>query len=337
MVKVSIIVPNYNHESFLKDRLNSIFNQSFQDFEVIILDDASTDNSKTILKQYEDHPKVSHLIFNSENSGSPFKQWVKGIKLAIGEYIWIAESDDYADIYFLEKTVRVLESNPNISLVYSDSFEIDENGEIKSCWRDKRNDFFSTDRWSKSYQNNGIDETFKFLIKSNTINNISSVLFKRNSVLSNEFLETIIIYKNVGDLYLYLYLLINGDIFYLNDSLNYLRIHNTNTTKSNAVKGVLAKERLILFSQLIEIVGKDVLHKYHTEFKKSLKSMLNKTVFKAIKTKKSYEVYSILIKMSNSDILNKKYFISLIYGLKFYVLFRQKEFIKKSIRNIWFK
>ena len=55
MALISVIIPNYNHKPFLEQRLSSIFNQTFQDFEVIILDDASTDGSQTILNQYKNH------------------------------------------------------------------------------------------------------------------------------------------------------------------------------------------------------------------------------------------------------------------------------------------
>lgn len=72
---VSIIVPNYNHIEFLGERLNSIFNQTYQEFEVILLDDFSSDGSDKILQSYADHPKVSHLILNNENLGSLFKRW----------------------------------------------------------------------------------------------------------------------------------------------------------------------------------------------------------------------------------------------------------------------
>lgn len=108
---VSIILPSYNHEFYLKQRLNSIFNQTYQGFELIILDDCSTDQSLKILEVYKNHPKVSHFIVNEENSGSPFKQWQKGLNLAKGDYIWIAESDDYCDLDFLEKQVNELDNS----------------------------------------------------------------------------------------------------------------------------------------------------------------------------------------------------------------------------------
>lgn len=110
-VLVSIIIPNYNHQTFLEKRLKSVFDQSFQNFEVILLDDASTDGSLRILNDFKSHPKVSHIIVNESNSGSPFKQWEKGLSLAKGEYIWISETDDYADTNFLESHLENLKTS----------------------------------------------------------------------------------------------------------------------------------------------------------------------------------------------------------------------------------
>ena len=93
---VSVIIPNYNHAPFLKERIDSVLNQTYDNFEVIILDDKSTDNSKEVIANYRGHSKISHIVYNEENSGSTFKQWQKGFSLAKGDYIWIAESDDVA-------------------------------------------------------------------------------------------------------------------------------------------------------------------------------------------------------------------------------------------------
>ena len=91
---VSIIIPNYNHAKFLDERIQSVLNQTYQNFELIILDDKSSDNSVEVINQYKDDPRVSSIIINKDNSGSTFKQWYKGIEIAKGEIIWIAESDD---------------------------------------------------------------------------------------------------------------------------------------------------------------------------------------------------------------------------------------------------
>ena len=97
MPKVTVIIPNYNHAKFLPRRIESVLNQTFQDFEVVFLDDSSTDNSLEIFNNYSTDKRI-RLIQNNVNSGSPFKQWIKGLRESKGEYIWIAESDDFADV-----------------------------------------------------------------------------------------------------------------------------------------------------------------------------------------------------------------------------------------------
>ena len=101
---VSIIVPNFNHAPFLRKRVDSILGQTYQDFEIILLDDCSTDESRSILREYSDRPHV-RLAFNDANSGSGYRQWNKGVSLARGKYVWIAESDDYADGNLLQRLV----------------------------------------------------------------------------------------------------------------------------------------------------------------------------------------------------------------------------------------
>lgn len=106
---VSVIIPNYNYARYLPERIDSVLRQTFQNFEIILLDDCSTDNSIEILEQYRSNPKVSAVEYNKENSGSTFRQWEKGLSLARGKYAWIAEADDLADPTFLERTVKAME------------------------------------------------------------------------------------------------------------------------------------------------------------------------------------------------------------------------------------
>ena len=108
MCFVSVVIPNFNHALYLKQRIESVLNQTFQNFELIILDDCSTDNSKEVIERYKNHPKISKIVYNEENSGSVFRQWIKGIKLSTGKYIWIAESDDDSgpDVYSVKCKVN---------------------------------------------------------------------------------------------------------------------------------------------------------------------------------------------------------------------------------------
>src|SRR5690606_38859485 len=121
---VSIIIPNYNHAKFLRERIDSVLNQNYIHFEVIILDDASTDKSLRIIEEYKNFDRV-RVFVNENNSGSTFKQWNKGIEHAIGEYIWIAESDDISDLNFLKRIIEEFSKNESASLVFSASYTID--------------------------------------------------------------------------------------------------------------------------------------------------------------------------------------------------------------------
>src|SRR5579862_3200293 len=123
MPKVSVIVPNYNHAKYLRRRVESILEQTFQDFELILLDDCSTDESRSILSSYAGDPRVK-IEFNTANSGSTFKQWNRGARLANGKYLWIAESDDYADKRLLERLTEVLEADPKITFAYCRSWRV---------------------------------------------------------------------------------------------------------------------------------------------------------------------------------------------------------------------
>jgi len=125
MPRVSVITPNCNHARYLHQRPDSILNQTFQDFGLIILDDASTDSSREVVELYTKDPRV-RAIFNAENSGSTFKQWNLGLSHAKGEYIRFAESDDYADPALLATLVDRVDRHPNVGLAVCQSRTVDQ-------------------------------------------------------------------------------------------------------------------------------------------------------------------------------------------------------------------
>jgi glycosyltransferase involved in cell wall biosynthesis len=222
-LKVSIIVPNYNHASFLKERIDSILNQTYQNFELILLDDCSTDDSVSILNTFKNHPKVSQFIINEETSGSPFKQWQKGIELAKGDYIWIAESDDYCDTSFLEVLVPSL-MDESVALAYCASTIIDDLGIVKG--RHQWADALDPRRWQSNFKNSGIKEIENYLRYRNTITNASSVIFKLQAAQHIEFPVSM---KFCGDWYFWIEILKQGNIVYKQQQLNYFRRHSATT------------------------------------------------------------------------------------------------------------
>ena len=187
MPQVSVIVPNYNHASFLTQRLDSIFSQTFDDYEVILLDDCSTDNSREILEQYRNHPKVSEIIYNGINSGSTYKQWKLGIDNAIGEYIWIAESDDWCEPSFLHSLIYEISSSPKIVLGYVQSYFIEENTNI--AYISSQKNLYRVIEGKEFIKGN--------LLYGNSVYNASMAIFKKSAYLniSHEYLN----YKFCGD------------------------------------------------------------------------------------------------------------------------------------------
>ena len=129
---VSVIIPNYNHAPYLKERIDSVLNQTYQDFEVIILDDCSPDNSVEVIEQYRSNPHVSHILINEQNTRNTFIQWERGISMAKGRYIWIAESDDVAEPQLLETLIGQLEQHPDASVAFCHSRLIDADGGLLS-------------------------------------------------------------------------------------------------------------------------------------------------------------------------------------------------------------
>lgn len=247
MPKVSVIVPNYNHASFLTQRIESIILQSFTDYELIILDDASTDDSTDIIARYAKDNKLTHVVYNKKNSGSPFAQWKCGVDLASGEYIWIAESDDWAETTFLENLVSILDNNPKIGLIYSDSIVHGENAET-TTFSKLNNAYDRSEKWSSKYTTSGHKELEKMAFFC-TINNVSAVLFRKEALLD---IQIPIDFRFMGDWYVYVQIATKGwYIAYSNEALNHYRFHANNLTKKSYCSLQYIYERFVLVNFII--------------------------------------------------------------------------------------
>ncbi len=114
MTKVSVIIPCYNQGEYVDEAVDSILNQTFQDFEIIIVNDGSTDEFTIEKLQHYDKHKTN--VIHTANQGLPNAR-NNGIKIANGQYILPLDADDYFDSTFLEKTVQVLDTRPEIGVV----------------------------------------------------------------------------------------------------------------------------------------------------------------------------------------------------------------------------
>lgn len=229
---VSVIIPNYNHAPFLEKRINSVLHQTYKDFELIILDDCSTDNSRDIIELYRHHPQVSHIVYNNHNSGSTFKQWKKGIELSRGEYIWIAESDDWAENFFLEKLIYSIYQNCS-SICFCKSIVIDKNNN-NLYYKDNILD-------QNTFNINSKDFLLNKMYYQNSIYNASMVLFKKE-LIKNTIWEQVNNLRYCGDWLFWAQLLMdNKDQFQISEVdeyLNYFRNHNNNVSNRSENLGL---------------------------------------------------------------------------------------------------
>jgi glycosyltransferase involved in cell wall biosynthesis len=246
-VKVSVIVPNYNHATFLDERMKSILSQTFQDFEIIILDDNSTDGSKTVIEQYKSNSKVKATVYNTTNSGSPFIQWNKGIRLASGKYVWIAESDDTCDDNFLMTLVQQLEKDDEVVLAYCKSIRVDEHGRQLDDLNWWYNDI-NKSKWLNDYVSSGDEEINTALVKKNTIPNASAVVFRREAALQIGLAPTN--YRLSGDWLFWILLLTRGKVAYSVSGSNYFRTHTRSVRSEESLNLTSIKEKLKITSFL---------------------------------------------------------------------------------------
>lgn len=233
---VSVIVPNYNHSSYLDQRIQSILAQDYTNYEILILDDFSSDDSLDVIDKYCKNPHFSQLIKNERNSGSVFKQWQKGISLAKGELIWIAESDDYCEQSLLSILVSKFVMDAGLSFAYSTSVWVDDNG-------DKL--------FSKPIQEDRVypGQLFlnHYLLFDNSICNASSALCKA------EFAKKCILYTKYvssGDYMFWVEMAVQGSVCVVNKNLNYFRRHPRCLTGTKMSSGLTFYEDFEIWSYL---------------------------------------------------------------------------------------
>jgi len=212
--KISVIVPNYNYARYITQRLASIRHQSVPIFELIILDDASTDQSISAISDWLSKTETeARVIINKTNSGNVFSQWQKGLSIANGDYVWIAEADDLSDGEFIETVLPPLVSGDAV-ISYCESKQMNSHGMIQAQNYHEYLAVACLDKWKSAYIASGADECKSSLAILNTIPNVSAAIFKRDVICKvfDEHSDEILQYKKAGDWIVYLRTLAYGDI-----------------------------------------------------------------------------------------------------------------------------
>jgi glycosyltransferase involved in cell wall biosynthesis len=212
MAKVSVLMPTYNYAHYIEDAIQSVLGQTFTDFELIIVDNCSTDDTPVIVTKYLSDQRVRY--YKNETNIGPIGNFNKVLELGQGEYIKFLFSDDILLPTALEQFIKILDDHPNVSLATS-SFE-----------------YFG----SMSYRHDppytglisGVDAIKSSLLKSNWIGSPSNVIFRRKNYDSKGFDKK---WMWWGDLELWHRILKASDLYVLPLVLSKFRYHETSATK----------------------------------------------------------------------------------------------------------
>lgn len=253
MPKVSIIVPNFNHANYLPERLESIYSQTYTNFEVILLDDCSSDESVSVLSDYvARYPEKTIFNFNEVNSGGVFNQWKKGFELATGELVWIAESDDFCSLNLLEELVRCFQ-NPAVMLAFSRTKFMRGAPPLEVWTSEEYLSDINLDTWNRPFIKSAYAMVKSGWTIKNVVPNVSAAVFRNPGKMSlfneDEWLRL----RICGDWVFYLSIIRGGLVAYSPLATNFYRQHPLNTSVNAQKEELYYKEHEIVAKYLIKL------------------------------------------------------------------------------------
>ncbi len=252
---ISVIIPNYNHAKYLPTRIGSILSQSRKPDQIVFLDDDSSDNSVEIAETLLSQSSIPYVIIkNSTNSGNVFKQWIKGLDAAVGNLIWIAESDDDARTDFLALMEQSF-VRQDVLLSYCRIKQIDADGQPTNDL-----DHYYDDLPETSWSNSKIVPAHKtlnadFAIK-NIIPNASGAVFRKPQ-LNDDERSRLFSYTFAGDWFFYALISRGGSIAYRHDAESYFRKHRGSVSQNSIGGERHIREHRMILDDLRSLYGID--------------------------------------------------------------------------------
>jgi len=246
MPKISVVLVNYNHSRYLDERIQSLLNQTYRDFELIIIDNGSTDNSVEVIRKYAVSSSIKTRFY--EKNVSPYQRWNEGVDLAEGEYLQIVSADDSCHPMLLEKLVEYLEKYPAINLVYSHSLDIDDDGNELPLSGKRLVHEVDRTRWSKSFLDSGRNEC-RYMLFEFVIVNAGAVLMRRKAFIEAGGFDVRL--RLSADHMLFSKILFKSDFVFVAEPLNYLRRH-PNTITSSTKDDIHLEEKFQVINYLLE-------------------------------------------------------------------------------------
>jgi glycosyltransferase involved in cell wall biosynthesis len=224
-----------------------VLEQTYPNVELIVIDDCSKDNSHEVITSLLAHRQFTY-IRNARNSGTPFSAWQRVVSLGTGDYIWICESDDYADPKFLEVTVDALRKNTGAVVAYCDSWIVDEKGEKVDHTDSYFHGIWRESRWDHDFVRAGRSELRDFQLRGQTVPNMSSALFTAPAFRKayHPFLKRL---KLTGDWLFIGWILQHGSVVFCKQPLNHFRRHEV--TSRVRVKSARSQAEFVLTKYLL--------------------------------------------------------------------------------------
>lgn len=216
---VSVIMPSYNHERFVASAIRSVLEQTFTDFELIIVDDGSADDSAKIIKTFED-PRIRAVFFEKNRGAAAATN--KAVSLARGNYIALCNSDDRWVKNKLDAQLSIFKEQPNLAATFSDVIWIDDRG----VPLDKSRVSFSTKLFRR--KNRSRHEWLHDLIVNGNCLCHPSVMIRRESLNQTGPYDDRL--RQLPDFQKWIALVQFGEIFVSPEQLVKFRIHDSNTS-----------------------------------------------------------------------------------------------------------
>lgn len=244
--KVVAIVPNFNHAIYLEQRLNSILDQTYDNIEIVVLDDCSKDHSREVIERFVAlYPGRIRAIFNETNSGGVFRQWRKGVEETDSDLIWICESDDFCEPDFVEKLVGYF-NDGSVSIAFGRIQDTDENGVFRGTLDDYR-EGAEAGIWDRPLVRPAATWFANGFGVNNLIANVGGCLWRRSHIPETVWTEAQT-FKVVGDWFLYIEIARGGQIAWEPGAVAYFRRHDDSTSFKSYVRPFFYEEleRLML-------------------------------------------------------------------------------------------
>ncbi len=227
---VSAIVTSYNHAEYLEIRMESLLAQTYEDIEIIVIDDCSTDGSTKVLEKYRNNPKIEVVVLDT--NGGYANACNLGVNLCKGEYIMFAECDDFSESTQVETLARHLSENESVGVAYCRSNIVDKDGKIIG------DDFTIREKTFKRYciENTLITKHVmqRFLLHSCAIPNMSAALLKKDIITQVDGLSNA--YKMCADWDLWCRIATCTDFYYVTLPLNNFRTHSSTARNIFGIK-----------------------------------------------------------------------------------------------------